>query len=123
LDSDPPDNPDVLLVENNDTLRSVVTRVLEDAGYRVRTAPDPRTALKALHDGASRVPLIITDIRMDGMSGFAFAEELVRRYPTQRVLFISGHPDDWTLTLIHPLLRKPFDRATLLDEVRRLLDP
>jgi CheY-like chemotaxis protein len=121
VDPDQPVNPDVLLVESNDTLRSVVTRLLEDAGYRVRTAADAETALNALHDGASQVPLIISDIRLPGINGFDFAEELRRRFPTQRVLFISGHPHDWRSPHVHPLLRKPFERDALLGEVRRIL--
>jgi CheY-like chemotaxis protein len=115
------DHGDVLLVEDEAIVSVVLARFLEGAGYRVHLARNGQDALQALKDGAQGVRTVITDVRMDGMNGLELAQELIRRYPEIRVLFVAGHPWDGEELLPGPLLLKPFTAQQLSDAIAQLL--
>jgi two-component system cell cycle sensor histidine kinase/response regulator CckA len=115
------DHGDVLLVEDEPIVSVVLGRYLEEGGYRVHRARSGEEALQAITDEAEGVRLVVTDLRMQGMSGLELARELVRRYPEIRVLFIAGQPWDGEDELPGPLLLKPFTAAELVGAVARLL--
>jgi PAS domain S-box-containing protein len=115
----------ILVVEDQESLRNLIGEILEDAGYRVLSAADGRSAL-ALSDGASEpIHLLLTDVVMPGMSGRELAETLRQRRPEAVALLISGYPNE----IVErsgglgdlPLLEKPFSRAALLHRVRETL--
>jgi CheY-like chemotaxis protein len=99
----------------------VLARYLESAGYRVHLAPNGDEALRAMKQGAQGVRTVITDLRMNGITGVELARELVRRYPETRVLFIAGQPWQGAEPLPGPLLLKPFTAEQLATAVARLL--
>ena len=68
----------VLVVEDDPDLLALVEMVLEDAGYRVRTAPEGRAALRAVE--AEMPAVILLDMRMPGMNGWDFAREFRSRH-------------------------------------------
>jgi two-component system cell cycle sensor histidine kinase/response regulator CckA len=69
------------------------------------------------------VRLVVTDLRMPGMSGEALAEHLRRRTPELPVLFMSGYTSPRTgRRLPGPFLAKPFSQDELLSQVERLLN-
>ena len=68
----------VLVVEDDPDLLALVEMVLEDAGYRVRTAPEGRAALRAVQ--AEMPAVILLDMRMPGMNGWDFAREFRSRH-------------------------------------------
>ena len=71
----------ILAVEDNDGLRRVVVRQLNDLGYRVIEAQDGPTALKILEN--EPVDILFTDIMMPGgMSGYDLAKSAIARWPT-----------------------------------------
>jgi PAS domain S-box-containing protein len=115
----------ILVVEDREETRRLITRALERAGYRVAAAADGRSALE-LAARESQFDLVVTDVLMPEIGG----EELVRRLrwerPGLRVLFVSGHPQDLgDLDVLAPgarLLHKPFGLSALLRGVRELLD-
>jgi CheY-like chemotaxis protein len=115
------DHGDVLLVEDERMVRVLLTRYLEEAGYRVHLARSGEEALKAMKDGAEGVRRVVTDLRMEGMSGLELARELVRRYPETQVLFIAGEPWDGDEVLPGPLLLKPFTAEQLIRALRDLV--
>lgn len=115
------DHGDVLLVENEPIVRLVLARYLEEAGYRVHPAGSGEEALHALTNGAEGVRMVVTDLRMAGMTGLELARELGRRYPQTRVLFVAGHPWDGPEALPGPVLLKPFTAEQLVGSVARLL--
>jgi len=117
----------ILLVEDEQPIRRLAQRVLEDAGYIVLSAASGLEAreLWAAHDGT--IDLLLSDVTMPGLSGIAFAAELAAqqgRHP--RTLFISGHLPGERGGMTIPdgavLLPKPFSVSALLDAVRSSLD-
>ena len=104
----------LLIVDDDQDVRSVVEDTLVDAGYRVLQAVGGAQALALLDDHPS-LRVMISDVRMPGMSGIELAEAAVRRRPDLRVIFISGFVDQ--VGLRWPFLRKPFRSSTLCDLV------
>ncbi len=114
----------VMVVEDNDALRELVVETLRDAGYRVIEAHDGRSALSLFARQSPAPDLVLSDVMMPGLDGFALSAEISTRAPTTRVLLMSGYAgNDAPLRAgAEPLLVKPFAPDTLLDRVRGLLE-
>ena len=114
----------VLLVEDEDSVRNVVARLLKEMGYDVSSAADAEKAIAMFDDGAD-YDLVVTDIVMPGLSGIEMSELLKVRFPALRFLFISGYPSSELGTAPQappdPFLSKPFTIQQLADEVRKAL--
>jgi two-component system cell cycle response regulator CpdR len=78
----------ILLAEDDDSLRAFLTRALERAGYEVRACSDGDEAIRALDDGP--YDLLLTDIVMPGADGIEVARETAARSPRTRIMFITG---------------------------------
>jgi two-component system cell cycle sensor histidine kinase/response regulator CckA len=122
----PPAGPTVLLVEDEDSLRISIRRVLQAEGYTVLEAPNGATALALLEDpGASDVALVLTDLRMPVMDGRQLAAALARVRPNLPIVFMSGYTAQlMDMRLISPdlaFLAKPFRNEELMAAVRRHL--
>jgi CheY-like chemotaxis protein len=118
-------NECVLVVEDEAALRNVIRRTLTSVGYRVIIAANAAEALDFCTKRPDDVELVLTDVVMPGMSGRELAEQLVHICPTAKVIFMSGYTDEAIARhgVLGPgFLRKPFDRRTLTDTVRRVLD-
>jgi PAS domain S-box-containing protein len=120
-------NEQVLLVEDDAEVRTMIQRLLEELGYRVTSVETGRAALELVAGGL--VPdLLLTDVVLpDGPNGFELAAELRTRMPALRLLFTSGYAQDLaaqrpTSVAAAPLLHKPFHRTELAHQVRRALD-
>ncbi len=117
----------VLLVEDEEGVRSLAWRALTESGYRVLVAASGAEALALLETRPERVDLLATDVVMPGMSGRELAETLQARRPGLPVLYLSGYTDDSVLR--HGVLadevaflQKPFSGRALATRVRALLD-
>jgi signal transduction histidine kinase/CheY-like chemotaxis protein len=116
----------VLLVDDDDIVRSTVGAMLDDLGYRVVAAADGPQALAVLEKEPG-VALLFTDVVMPGMSGRQLAEQAQKIRPGLRVLFTSGYTEN---AIVHhgrldpgvELLSKPYDRDRLAAKLRRVLD-
>ncbi|MGE3618542.1 MAG: ATP-binding protein, partial [Gemmatimonadales bacterium] len=112
----------ILVVEDDDMVRTITMAILADGGYRVEARNGPSAALAYLLEEGARVDLVVSDIVMPNMSGPAFGRALAVTHPALPMLFISGYnPDDETRNdlsrLGHPFLAKPFTREGLLRAV------
>ncbi|MDA1194288.1 MAG: response regulator [Planctomycetota bacterium] len=124
--SHPPRRARILLAEDEDLVRALLRKILEEEGHEVIEAPNGRAALEAVAAQTEPVDLLVTDVMMPRMGGRELAQTLRERDPSLRVLFVSGHADDAlargaraeTGTLFLP---KPFDARTLASRVRALL--
>jgi two-component system cell cycle sensor histidine kinase/response regulator CckA len=117
----------LLLVEDEESVRRLTTRVLESIGYEVLAAADAAEATRIWESSGGRIRLLITDIIMPGRSGPQLAKQLTEKSPGLKVLYISGYTDSaivdrGALTAGTALLQKPFHPDALAREVRRLLD-
>jgi len=127
----PPRQPDaalsVLLVDDEEGLRRAAVRFLERRGIRVVAVGDGDEALQVL--GRDNFDVIISDVRMPGMSGAEFLEQLRHRHPAMvsRLVFTTG--DSFatdTATLLRdsgvPSLVKPYDFASLERKLREVVN-
>jgi CheY-like chemotaxis protein len=110
----------ILLVDDDTTVRSLVRRILEDAGYTVIEAASGGVALPVLEDTSAHVDLMITDIVMPGMSGAELAVRAGALRPGLPVLLISGFADGAEVAGA-AFLAKPFSPAELKRVVAALL--
>ncbi len=116
----------ILLVEDDEAVRTVLVRMLSRAGYDVETADDGQYALEYLEGVETAPDLIITDIIMPRLGGVKLARIIRDRSPEQRMIFLSGYSPN--LIDLGPgfveaeLLQKPPRALQLLELVRRTLD-
>ena len=84
----------ILLVDDEDDVRSVMKSMLRQRGYNVLDASSGADAIRLLADHTGPVDMLVTDVLMPGMSGRELYEHLSRRQPGLKVLFVSGYSDD-----------------------------
>jgi two-component system, cell cycle sensor histidine kinase and response regulator CckA len=100
--------PTVLVVDDEDAVRDVLARLIEDLGYAVIAAADGAQAL-AVIDGATSLDAVIVDLTMPGMSGGALVQEIRHRRPRLPVIVCSGHERERKgMPLVEGFLAKPF---------------
>lgn len=108
----------VLIVDDNEGLRDVISTLAEDHGFRAVPAGDGLEGMRVLEkDGDFAVGII--DVKMPRMNGIALLEELRRRHPTMRVVLISGSEVELALHAARNdpnvvVLPKPFTFEALL---------
>jgi PAS domain S-box-containing protein len=117
----------ILVVEDQEEVRAVITEVLKQAGYRVLAAREGAGALALAATYAGPIHLLVTDVVMPGLNGREVAEALQASRPDIGVLFVSGYTADVLtahgLEAGHAaLLEKPATPAVLRRKVRELLD-
>jgi CheY-like chemotaxis protein len=118
----------ILLVEDEESLRTIAVKMLEGYGYRVSEAKNGIEALEITTKGDRlKIDLLVTDVVMPGMGGKELVDKLTKEYPQLRVLYISGYTDN---AIAHhgvldegvSLLQKPFSSQSLAEKVREVLD-
>jgi PAS domain S-box-containing protein len=116
----------VLLIEDEDAVRKLLSSVLGSQGYTVLKAGGGEEAIRAASDHPGPIHLIISDVVMPGIGGPETVAEILRARPGTRVIFMSGYTDDRVVR--HDLtdagrhfLQKPFSPATLLKKMREVL--
>ena len=116
----------ILLVDDDDGVRRILRKVLEAKPYRVVENGQPRTACAMFDADPAAIDLVVTDLKMPGMSGQDVAAHVWTTRPELRVLFISGYTDHtYAEALNGPrsrFLEKPFASEALLQHVAELLD-
>ena len=115
---------DILVVDDEQDIRDLVSGVLEDEGYSTRVAKDSSEALAVLAD--RRPSLVLLDVWLQGskLDGLQLLEEIKRKDPTLPVLMISGHGNlDTAVAAIRQgaadFIEKPFEASHLLHLVAR----
>ncbi|MEW6386357.1 MAG: PAS domain S-box protein [Thermodesulfobacteriota bacterium] len=116
----------ILMVEDDEVLRSVITKTLKKFGYRVLKARDGDEALSACQKHKGPIHLLLTDVVLPKMSGVELADRLKGFRPEMKILFMSGYTED---AMVHhgvmeastPFLQKPFKPIQLAGKVREIL--
>jgi PAS domain S-box-containing protein len=117
----------ILLVEDDEQLRTLTAQILRRHGFQVLEAHHGRHAAEVFAAHADAVQLLLTDVVMPEQGGRALAESLVASHPGLRVLYMSGYTDD---AVVHHgvleremnFVQKPFTPAALVGAVRGVLD-
>ena len=126
LPAGPVGSQTVLLVEDEDSVRTMAARILRQKGFTVVEACDGGAALEALQAYGGPLDLILTDVVMPGVSGVELADRAVELRPGMPVLFMSGYSErdvaDRGGRTGAMLLNKPFRAGELLAAVRKVLE-
>jgi len=116
----------VLIAEDSDSVRDIISNILLNYGYTVIKAVDGNDAVK-IFSGHREIDIIILDSVMPGMNGREVYEEIIKMKPDIKALFISGHTRDTVLNKgirdkeFH-FISKPVSPRKLLQTLREILD-
>ena len=118
--------PVVCLVDDDESVRKSIVRVLESAGFKVQAFSEPDAFLRHLR--MHSVPVAILDIWMDNMTGMELLAHLCARSPNTRCIFITGREDHAAeMTVMQAgafaFFVKPFDNKRFLQAVQDALCP
>jgi len=117
----------ILVVDDEPAVRKLLARILRARGYDVFETEDGPSALAFMSSTDRQMDLVVTDVLMPKMSGVQLAKEIQARWPSIKILLVSGYPRgerdrptaiDATL----PMLGKPFTPTNIENAVRELLD-
>lgn len=117
----------ILLVEDEDGVRSLAVEILRAAGYHVHEAHNGRDALNLIERVIEPFDLLITDIVMPELGGRQLAEQVQQRFPNIRVMYMSGYTEDamvrrGVLSSETEFISKPFTADAFKCKVRQILD-
>jgi two-component system, cell cycle sensor histidine kinase and response regulator CckA len=119
-------NETILLVEDDDSVRTLARTVMQSYGYEVLEASDSAEALSISRKYTGRIHLVVTDVVMPGMDGSQLAKLLIRFDPQRKVLYMSGYTDNPALqseSVEHEhFIQKPFEPSRLAEKLREILD-
>ena len=85
--------PTILLVDDEQSVRAIVLRILRRANFNVLEAATGQDALRISDSHAGTIDLLVTDMFMPGMRGPEVADQLIAKRPGIRVVFMSGYSD------------------------------
>jgi PAS domain S-box-containing protein len=117
----------ILIVDDEESIRRLGTRLLQKAGYNTLTAKNGLEAIEVFRDRKDDVSLVILDLIMPEMGGKKCLEELFRINPDLKVLVASGYSAEAPVEEVMAMgarkfLAKPYSRRDLLESVRKTLD-
>lgn len=113
--------PLILVVEDDDIVRTLIVDVLEELEYEVLEADGSEPALTILKDADRQIALMMTDVGLPGMNGRDLANEARRLHPALPILFASGYAENIDVPEGMHLIGKPFSIDQLRDKVKSIL--
>ena len=116
----------ILVVDDLDMIRHMLTRMLTLAGYAVVEAADGQEALALLRTHRQPVDLVLTDVLMPGMNGTELAARVLHEFAGTRVMLMSAYLPEGTATVGRfgrtvPLVQKPIDWQELARTIGTVL--
>jgi CheY-like chemotaxis protein len=122
-------NETILLAEDEEGTRRVISRMLQDHGYKVIEAENGSMAIRSLLYNQGAIHMLLTDIMMPDFDGRALAEQIRGLQPKIKVVYVSGYHEAHLeeTGIIAPgeqinLVKKPFRREELIPLIRQVLD-
>ncbi|MDE1152318.1 MAG: PAS domain S-box protein [Micavibrio sp.] len=115
----------ILLVEDEDAVRTFSARALSNKGYQVMDAPGGVSALKILEEKKFTPEILITDVMMPEMDGTTLAKTVKEKYPAIKIIFISGYAEDRFKEHLGSdvyFLPKPFTLKQLATKVKEVME-
>ena len=116
----------ILIVEDDDGVRQYAAEILRDLNYQIIEAKDSATAMRLL-DAEKEFDLLLTDVVLPGKNGRELANEVERRRPETKIIFMTGYSRN---AIVHhgrldagtELIPKPLIERTLARKIRQVLD-
>ncbi|MFZ0056534.1 MAG: ATP-binding protein [Pseudolabrys sp.] len=116
----------ILIVEDDDGVRQYASEILRDLNYQIIEAKDSATALRLL-DADKKFDLLLTDVVLPGKNGRELANEVERRRPGTKIIFMTGYSRN---AIVHhgrldpgiELIPKPLTERVLARKIRQVLD-
>jgi PAS domain S-box-containing protein len=117
----------ILLVEDEEDLRTIFKSILENAGHHVLDAENGQAALEFSRQYKDSIDLVITDIIMPKLNGIDLVNLLAEERPGTKTIFVSGHPEDSSLAkklngIHYVYLEKPYTAAILQEKIKEILE-
>jgi two-component system cell cycle sensor histidine kinase/response regulator CckA len=124
--SRPPGGYTILVVDDEEAVRRLACRMLTWTGYQALEARHGREALSTIEQYQGPIHLVLTDIKMPGMTGRELGHEIQSRWPGKPILYMSGFATEvfrsGLLEAEAPFLAKPFTQDDLAAKIRALLN-
>ena len=116
-------NKKILVVEDQEDVRQIVSAMLSGMGHSVISVSDPVTAFEKMDQCKGRVDLILTDQSMPGMKGADFSDCVSLKYPNIPVVLMSGYPPQVLsdVLLKHPTIRSTLQKPIQPDDLARMM--
>ena len=116
----------ILIVEDDESVRSFASRALASAGHATDTAGDGEEGLARIAEAGGGYDLVLSDIRMPAMDGIEMADKAARAYPGLKVMLMTGFADQRERAseldgTVLGVLQKPFTLAEMRACVERCL--
>lgn len=117
----------ILIVEDDASVRALAARALEASGHVVSLAEDGEQGLQRICEAEGGYDLVVSDIRMPAMDGIEMATAAAGRYPGLRILLVTGYADQRERAagldrIIVDVVQKPFTLAQIRQKVAEALD-
>src|SRR5262245_6482799 len=116
----------VLVVDDHDTTRQTIARMLEAGGFSVEQASSGAQALERLARDNSTIDMVLSDVTMPGMSGIDLSYRIRELYPSIPVAIVSGDVSELERSIIGradvPFIKKPFHAESLFSAVKEAID-
>jgi CheY-like chemotaxis protein len=117
----------ILVAEDDPTVRGFLKGLLENNGYNVIAVTNGEEAIKEFDTHGDLIKLLLLDVIMPKKNGKEVYDEIIRRKPDMKAIFVSGYTDDvidWKCALEKEvfLIQKPVQPALLLSKMREALD-
>ena len=116
----------VLIVDDEQTILGLASRIMTNLGYTVLTAINPNEAIDVARQHVGKIHLLLSDVIMPDMNGLDLAEKILEIHSGLKYLFMSGYTDDIiadrsALDVDNHLIQKPFSAKNLAAKVREAL--
>jgi len=115
----------VLVVDDHETTRQTITRMLEAGGFTVRTAESAADALDRLSRESGEIDIVLSDVTMPGMNGIDLSYQIRETYPLLPVAIVSGDVSELERSIIGradvPFIKKPFHAESLYSAIREAM--
>ena len=116
----------ILLADDEPSVRALLGRILQDAGFEIIEAPDGREAWRLIQKLHPTIELVVSDVVMPHLSGTELGARIRQSYPNLQVLLVSGYSAEELKARglgrsEFPLIKKPFHAVDFLQSVQRLV--
>lgn len=116
----------ILIVEDDDSVRTFTARALQIDGHSVEQADDGDIGLDKVIEKRGGYDLVLSDIRMPTMDGISMAREIAKDFPDQRILLMTGYAEQRERArdvekIVVDVVQKPFTLADIRTAVARAL--